>query len=113
MVYYNPEDEAPVYLNDVRIAIDIIENYIDIQVSFPDHPISPEKELTIAQKRQGLNELKNYLIEHRFEDELINLIDIFINRMNARAAQANPDSEAHKLFCNMRDAADEVSAYFL
>lgn len=116
MVYYNPEDEEldpPDLLFDVQNALDAITGFTDAEYSYPVYPISKEKELEICYKRQGLDELKKFIVEHRYEDRVVNLVDRFSCRMNIQAAKSVPGSEAYQLFCMMRDAAEEVAVRFL
>ncbi len=114
MVYYNPnEEELFPILYDVEIAFKIIDNYIDENLQFPDYPISSEKEKEIAQKRQGLMDLKNYILIHQFDMKMIDIIDAYVCKMWNQLVETEPYSEARQLFYNMYKAAEEIIGLFL
>ena len=117
MVYYNPDDELLQDYLDVVLALDIINGYIWNNLEFPEYRISAEKEFEICYKRQGAEQLADFITEHRDEGSVLDLIEKFEYQLNCRAAKYPADSSAYRMFCCMRDgvreAGQEVGASFL
>ena len=106
MVYYNPDDEEPVLLHE------IINGYENKFMGFPGYPVSVEKEIEISQKHQGLEMLKRYIVKHRFEKKVIDLINDFSYLMYCRAKRCTAGSEAYQLYRNIHDAVQEIAGEF-
>ena len=119
MVYYNPDEEFPFEFQqgltgkDIDKVINYIDAYIEYYFKIPKNKIYDEKICRIKEKRFGLERLKVYLIEHRFEDHFMNLIDNFICEMNNKAAWYPHESKSYKFYSNMRDAAEELACTLL
>ena len=114
MVYYNPNDNDISYLcPDVNAAIKCIEAYIYKNLQFSDKSIAPYKEIKIAQKRQGLMKLAEYLICHQYESSIINIVDDFMYKIRCRRADSAPGSEAYIFYDNIMDVLDDIVENFL
>jgi len=68
----------------------------------------------ISERRIGLDNLEEYLKDHTYESiSILTKIEDYIYRLNLRIACLEEGTEIHRMYQNMRDAADDVCGLFL
>lgn len=100
---------------DVECALDILEMYKKntFERELISRPLGIQKMKDISQKKAGIDQLKNYLIDRAFEAPIHILIEDFVYKMNMQAALSGESPELYRMYCNMRDAAEDVGFHFI
>lgn len=100
---------------DIQCALDILElykkNVLDKELT--SHPLSFQQMMNLSEQKFGIDELKDYLIDRAYEAPIHILIANFAYKMNMNAALSGNSPELYRLYCNMRDAAEDVEFHFL
>ena len=99
---------------DIQCALDILERYKKYKLEKEACLNKDFRSLArVAQKKIGIDKLEDYLIDRAFEATIPILIEDFVYKMNMWCALSGGANEAYELYANMRDAAYDVSEYFI